>query len=84
MQKLSEFQKTLHYKQNEDDFLSLLFVIEELKLRAFVLLDHKPIKYTNSLIDTKLLSIINERLCFSDGTSFQSIFGDNLQIGMEC
>lgn len=82
MRKLSDSHKTLHYKQNNENFLSLSFVVEELQLRAFVSLDHKPIQNSYSSIDTKLQSIINERLKFSDGTSFQSIFGDNLKIGM--
>ena len=82
MRKLSAFDKTLYYKQNNQDFLSLSFVVEEFQLRAFVSLDHKAIQYGNNSIDAKLQSIINDYLSFSDGTSFQSIFGDNLKIGM--
>ena len=70
-----------HYKQNEDDFLSIVIQSEQEKIRVFVLLAEEQIRCNNGSIKTDCESIMNDRLTFDDGTLFTSHFRKNLRLG---
>ena len=82
LMKISPMRDTFRYIQNNNEFLSIVFVIDQLGFNAFISTDHSPIRCSNAAIETKMKSIVEDRQTFSDGSTFQSHFGDNRRIGM--
>ena len=82
LMKISPMKDTFQYIQNNDEFLSIVFIIDQLGFNAFISIDHSPIRCSNTAIDKKMKSIVEDRQTFSDGSTFKSHFGDNLRIGM--
>ena len=80
--KISPMRDTFQFIQNNNEFLSIVFVIDQLGFSAFILIDHSPKRCSNTAIDKKMKSIVEDRQTFSDGSTFQSHFGDNRRIGM--
>ena len=80
--KISPMRETFQFIQNNNEFLSIVFVIDQLSFNAFISIDHSPIRSSNTTIDKKMKSIVEDRQTFSDGSTFQSHFGENRRIGM--
>lgn len=80
MRKISVTKQTFQYKQNNNEFLSILIVFNARGLNASLSVAFTPLKdeCPNS---NKINSIIKNQRKFSDGTSFESHFREDQKIG---
>ena len=82
LMKISPMRDTFQFIQNNNEFLSIIFVIDQLCFNAFISIDHSPIRCSKTAIDKRMKSIVQNRQTFSDGSTFKSRFGDNRKIDM--
>ena len=79
--KISDTKETYQYLQNNDEFLSIIFVIDSYDLNAFISIDCTPIRCSNTAKGIKINSILNSRQLFSDGSTFDAHFATDRKIG---
>ena len=82
LKRISETNEVFQFMQNNNEFLSIVFVISSFGFNAFLSVKQSPIRSTNTDIDVKIKSILDARQTFSDGSTFKSHFKDDLRIGM--
>ena len=82
IQTLHGTQRHFHFKQDNDEFLSIILNVDASILTAFIsVVQAKETECTNSPIDVEMEAIMKDLLTFSDGTSFEEHFEDVTKLG---
>ena len=83
MKKLYESKQVFHYLQNNNEFLSIVFIINSSELNAFISVENDASRASSTKMEKKIKSILNARRVFADGSSFKTHFNNDMRLGME-
>ena len=81
MRKISVTNQMFQYKQNNQEFKSILIVLDNSGLNAWLSLAHTAMKNEKNLNTKRINSTIMNQRRFSDGTTFESHFREIQKIG---